>query len=280
MAKEIGFMQGRLSDLVDGKIQAFPWKSWRDEFIISRDIGISLMEWTLDQDYLYQNPLMTLDGQQEILYLSKCYDLAIPSLTGDCFMQAPFWKSKGVEQSELIKDFFSIARACSKLGIQLIIIPLVDDGAINSSKEEDFFVEFMVKYEDFFKAQGLRVAFESDLPPKELGRFISRFPHHSFGINYDIGNSASLGYNPVEELSTYGKRVVNVHVKDRLLGGTTVPLGSGNADFNLVFLELAKIKYHGNYILQTARSIDGDHANLISQYFNSISSLLVSSKAF
>ena len=28
--QRIGFMQGRLSALVDGKIQAFPWGEWRE----------------------------------------------------------------------------------------------------------------------------------------------------------------------------------------------------------------------------------------------------------
>ena len=45
---QIGFMQGRLSEVVDGKIQAFPWRGWQEEFRQARKIGIGLMEWTLD----------------------------------------------------------------------------------------------------------------------------------------------------------------------------------------------------------------------------------------
>ena len=45
----------------------------------------------------------------------------------------------------------------------------------------------------------------------------------------DIGNSASLGLNPLDEFEAFGDRILNVHVKDRVLGGTTVPLGLGNA---------------------------------------------------
>ena len=57
-----------------------------------------------------------------------------------------------------------------------------------------------------------------------------------------------------------------MHIKDRLLGGTTVPLGSGSADFEAVFSSLANIGYNGNYILQTARAHAGDHANVICNY--------------
>ena len=41
---------------------------------------------------------------------------------------------------------------------------------------------------------------------------------------------------------------------------------TGNADFPLVFSELAKIDYSGNYILQTSRSPDEDHVGVIADY--------------
>ena len=58
----------------------------------------------------------------------------------------------------------------------------------------------------------------------------------------------------------------NVHIKDRLRGGTTVPLGTGNADFGRIFAALARTGYRGNYILQTARATDGDHAGALERY--------------
>jgi hexulose-6-phosphate isomerase len=57
-----------------------------------------------------------------------------------------------------------------------------------------------------------------------------------------------------------------VHVKDRILGGTTVPLGEGAADFPSVFHHLAQIGYDGALILQTARAADGDHAGSLARY--------------
>ena len=92
------------------------------------------------------------------------------------------------------------------------------------------------------------------------------FPEEHFGINYDIGNSAALGFNPSDEFAAYGCRVINVHVKDRILGGTTVELTTGNADFEAVFKEIAKQGYHGNFILQTARAIDGNHSKVLNDY--------------
>ena len=99
-------------------------------------------------------------------------------------------------------------------------------------------------------------------------RLIDRFPRDSFGINYDIGNSASLGFDPAEEFAAYGTRIINVHVKDRHLGGNTVGLGDGDANFDAVFAGLANLRYSGNLILQTARDPVGDHLPSLVRYRN------------
>ena len=57
-----------------------------------------------------------------------------------------------------------------------------------------------------------------------------------------------------------------MHIKDRTPGGTTVPLGTGNANFPELFNLLDNVGYNGNLILQTARSINNDHAGVLSQY--------------
>lgn len=262
----IGFMQGRLSPLVDGRIQAFPWTHWKDEFPLAEQIKIHLMEWTLDQERLHENPLLTIEGQNEIKELCSRHSIGIPSLTGDCFMQAPFWKASLDQCTALRDDFISIANACSTVGINMIVVPLVDNGRLDTREQEDALIEFLEAQTKFFIENKLRVIFESDFPPEELARFIDRLAPDTFGINYDIGNSAALGFNPTEEIAAYGTRIINVHVKDRVLGGTTVPLGTGSANFDAVFAALAQLKYQGNFILQTARAADGKHAEALYAY--------------
>lgn len=264
---KIGFMQGRLSPLVGGRIQAFPWDSWRAEFPAAAALSFRLMEWTLDQDRLYENPLLTERGQAEIRELSGRHGLRVGSLTGDCFMQAPFWKAAGATAEGLKRDFDAIAQACHAVGIAFIVVPLVDNGRLDGTAQEDALVSFLLDRRELLRTQGLKVVFESDFPPLELAGLMSRLAEATtFGVNYDIGNSAALGYDPIEEIAAYGTRILNVHVKDRVLGGTTVPLGTGNAQFSRVFEALAKAGYRGDYILQTARAADCDHAGILAKY--------------
>ena len=266
MSSNIGFMQGRLSPILNDRIQEFPWNNWREEFHIAASLGFRLMEWTLDQDRLYESPLMTQVGQREIRKLSGDYGVSIPSLTGDCFMQSPFWKLSGAKKKDRQNDLICILDGCANVGISQVVIPLVDDGSIDSNEQLKILLDFLHEKETSISDRGIQIVFESDLGPDELKAFIGNFSPKNFGINYDIGNSAALGFDVEKELHAYGDRILNVHVKDRILGGTTVPLGDGNADFTKVFSQLATIGYHGNYILQTARADDGDHAGILNHY--------------
>ena len=272
----LGFMQGRLSPLVDGKIQAFPAEHWREEFRDAIDIGLHTMEWTLDQDRLYDNPLMNDGGRDEIRRLSASTGLEVVSVTGDCFMQFPFWKAAcSEERNSLIDDFANVIEACGDLGIDRLVVPIVDNGALENAVQERLLIDVMLDFIDELRRKSVSIAFECDHAPDDAARFIALLPNDLFGINYDIGNSAALGFDCVKELGSYGSRIINVHVKDRVLGGTTVPLGSGNANIPLVISLLSEMKYEGRYILQTARAANDNHKDVLSQYASYVNLLLM-----
>ena len=259
-------MQGRLSPIVNGMIQSFPWTNWREEISDAARLGLFKMEWTLDQDRLYENPLMTIAGREEIITLSQEHKLLISSLTGDCFMQAPFWKVDGAAREARQQDFIAIMEACSKIGISQMVVPLVDNGSIQSQGEALVLRDFLLSLEARLASLNMRVIFESDYAPRELANFIATYPDKQFGINYDTGNSAAMGFDVKEEFQCYGGRVTNVHIKDRVLAGTTIALGEGNTDFKSVFEQLSRVNYTGSLILQTARAKGGDHSGVLTQY--------------
>jgi len=72
---------------------------------------------------------------------------------------------------------------------------------------------------------GVELHLETSLSPSEFSRLLARLPSPLIKVNYDSGNSASLGYDPTEEFAAYGARLGSIHIKDRVLGGGTVPLG-------------------------------------------------------
>jgi L-ribulose-5-phosphate 3-epimerase len=262
----IGFMQGRLSPQIEGKIQAFPWQYWETEFLIGSEASFESVEWTLDADRMHKNPLLTEAGQKRIRELSSTSGIHILSLTGDCFMQAPFWKASKIRRRALLQDLKSVLEACSAVGIRYVVVPLVDNGSLENNAQRQSLLDGLLPLVPWLLKHEIAIVFESDYAPEALAQLITSLPDPPFGINYDIGNSASLGFDPAAEIRSYGNRIRNVHVKDRLLGGTTVPLGTGAANFRLVFRELGRIGYQGDFILQTARATDGDHLKALLRY--------------
>lgn len=259
----IGFMQGRLSKIRNNRIQSFPWDVWEDEFSSAFDLELLNMEWTIDSDRFEENPLITEHGNNAITSLMSKYYIQIPSVTCDYFMENPPWKNNFIEVKE---NIISIFNGMNRIKSQILVIPLVDNSSIFDSNclkiVKLFFTELIPEISKY----NLRIAFESDFTPKKLAEFIGEFDINYFGINYDIGNSASLGFNPTEEFKAYGTRIINVHVKDRKLSGNTVPLSEGDADFPRIFRLLHEVNYRGNLILQTARSKEGRDAEVLVKY--------------
>jgi hexulose-6-phosphate isomerase len=270
----IGFMQGRLSPVVDGKIQAFPWKYWKKEFASARRNGFSVMEWTLDYERLYENPLMTYEGREEIKALMKENQIRIPSLTGDCFMQEPFYKFSGIKRAGLIVDFRNIIEACFALGMESILVPLVDNGRLENEEQELNLKKGMESLMPWIQETEMRICFESDFPPRKLAEFIRPFDPKYFGLTYDTGNSAASGFDFEEELDAYGGHICNVHVKDRKRGGATVPLGQGDARLKEVLQALRRQGYDGYYILQTARAQKDNHSEVLRAYRDLVEQIL------
>ena len=181
-------------------------------------------------------------------------------------MQAPFWKADGETQKSLVDDLDLVLASCGTLGIEFVVIPLVDNGRIESAAQTETLLRVLLDRDrlavEARRQDRLRI--RSAAAP--LAQFIDAFPREVFGINYDSGNSAALGYDSAEEISAYAPRILNVHVKDRLLGGTTVPLGTGAADLPRAIRLIEQSGYRGQYILQTARAADGDHAGALARY--------------
>lgn len=262
-SQSIGFMQGRLSPIRNGRIQSFPWETWEGEFETASRIQIRKMEWTIDSENFDSNPLLTSAGKEKIKSLMSLFNLEIPSVTCDYFMENPPWKAN---PDGIFRGIESILAGMSEIGAKILVIPLVDNSSLIDSNTYSQVFHFFSRVSDLLGASDLKIAFETDLDPNRFADFMSEFAEERYGVNYDIGNSASLGFNATEEFTAIGPRVINVHMKDRALGGTTVPLGIGNADFPTVFRCLNDHGYVGNLIMQTARAHDGKHAEVLATY--------------
>jgi hexulose-6-phosphate isomerase len=234
---KIGFMQGRLVDSEKkNTLQFFPSKQWKDEIFLANEIDLNIMEWTINYENIEQNHLFNFKKNKELKKIIQTNEIKIPSVTCDFFMQIPFFKK--ADHRKCIKDLKQVIKLSNNIGIKFIVLPLVDLSSIENLSQEKSLIKEMKKI--------------SKLLGKKIFQFIEKL-NHKFGINYDTGNSASLGFDFIEE-KKYFKYVKNIHIKDRTFRGNSVRLGKGDFDFKSFFKFLKKIRYKGNLILQTARA--------------------------
>ena len=252
LTNEIGIMQGRLSPRIDGKIQAYPASTWQKEFEIAQEIGYAAIEWIVEK-HVETNALMTDSGKAEIKKVIASTGVRIDYVCADIFMQQPLVRMAEDTKSQNKEYLATILKNAKEVGAIGVEIPFVDNSSIKNEKEKQEFIGVM---EDAFKLAkdlDLKISLETDLPPIDFQELLENIDLDHVQANYDIGNSASLGFDPKEEIEAYGLKILNVHVKDRKLGSTTVPLGTGNANINYVFQKLKEIGYIGGLTMQAAR---------------------------
>jgi len=253
----IGTMQGRLLSPVAGRIQCFPRGKWQDEFFKAADAGLDCIEWIYDEYGSDANPLATDPGIEQILNLSRASGISVLSLCADYFMDRPLVRASPTELETRTMVLLWLLSRCERAGIRRIVLPFVDDARIETTTEFNDVVRLLEVLLVRAERHGVEIHLETSLKPEVFAELLGRLSHPLLKANYDSGNSASLGYNPEAEFAAYGHRVGSVHIKDRVLGARTVPLGNGNADFSKVFACLRTVSYAGDFILQAARGEPG-----------------------
>jgi len=258
----IAIMQGRLVPPTEGRIQCFPRERWRDEFALAVAAGLAAIEWIYDLHGADINPIAADDGLAEIRALSAKSGVQVRSLCADYFMDRPLLRAGEREIEERTATLIWLLGRCAMLGMSRVVLPFVDASRIDSDAELDDVVTVLQHVLPALEESGVELHLETSLSPMRFADLLGWLPHAMLKVNYDSGNSASLGYHPTDEFAAYGGRVGSVHIKDRVNGGSTVPLESGDADFTALFRCLGEVGYAGDFVLQVARGAHGDEVAL------------------
>lgn len=261
----IGIMQGRLLPPVDNRIQSFPRDNWETEFALAAEAGLDCIEWVYDLDGADANPLLTDEGVRRIKSLSSQYRVPVLSVCADYFMDKPLVRACPAELDDRLATFEWLLKRCQVLEMNRVVLPFVDASRIETDAEFESVCAVLQRVLRMADRTGVEIHLETSLAPDRFAELLSMFPHPLLKANYDSGNSSSLGYDPRDEFRAYGIRVGSVHIKDRILGGKTVPLGTGHTDFAGLFACLGAVRYAGDFILQVARGRTGEEVQWAKQ---------------
>jgi hexulose-6-phosphate isomerase len=274
-----GIMQGRLVPPVADRFQCFPREQWAAEFAFAAAAGLDCIEWIYDEFGADVNPIATDDGMDLIRELSDRHGVRVVSLCADYFMDRPLVRTTPGELRDRIDVLHWLMDRAGELGIERIVLPFVDISRIETDLDVEQVVETISRSAVRAEERGIELHLETSLDPDQFAALLARLPSDVVKVNYDIGNSASLGFDPRAEFAAYGDRVGSVHVKDRIKGGGTVPLGTGDADLPAVFRLLQSQNYGGDVVLQVARDVPGDEVRWARQNLDRVRGYLAGAEA-
>jgi L-ribulose-5-phosphate 3-epimerase len=255
--QRIAIMQGRLLAPSGQSIQSFPRDRWREEFALAAEAGVEAIEWIYDVQGADVNPLATDSGVADMRALSRQHGIAVVSLCADYFLECPLVRVAPDSVGDLAGHLVWLIERCRQAGIARVVLPFVDAARIDTPLDERRTVEFLRQILPLCAAAGVELHLETSLAPRPFSSLLAQMPDPLLRVNYDSGNSASQGYDVAGELAAYGTRIGSVHIKDRIHGGGTVPLGAGDADLPALLSGLAGLRYQGDYVLQVARGTGG-----------------------
>lgn len=262
----LGLMQGRLSPPYLAHYQSFPWDAWEYEFLNASRLHLDYIEWVYDAPYEANSPLGESPDIDKILNISRETGVEVLSICADYFMANRLIFDDGSFNSSALRKLELLVGKARLIGAKHIVLPFVDSSRIESKKQKRGMVSlFKSDISTLADDHGIELHIESDLAPEEFLEILVEIDKPTtIKANHDTGNSAALGWAPVDEFRILGHWIGSIHIKDRLFKGGTVPLGTGSVDFSALARELKNIKYCGSFTLQAARGNTGDEFNTVS----------------
>ena len=246
----IAIMQGRLSPPPPDRIQAFPWDSWEHEFIYARQLGLDRIEWVFEDENHESNPVWTSDGVKRIMAIAESEGVAVKSVCADYFMPHPFFRVTAEERAKSIQVLERLIQQGAEVGIEVILIPVVEIAEVRSDEDRRLLLDSVRQCLPLARQHGVSIGFETELPAEQYESLIKDFNDDGVAVYYDTGNAAFMGYDTAVDIRRLGPLLCGVHIKDRPVGGSTVPLGEGDVDFAALFSALRQVGYGGHYTLQ------------------------------
>ena len=267
-------VQGRALPQSGKFLQLFP-SNWMDEFPLIQQLGFNGIEWIYDKKSEFTNPILDSNESQKIKTISKKYNVSLENIVFDWFIVHPLFKKDEISLKNKIKKLVDLIETSQKIGFQRIIFPLLEENAINNPNDMDLFLKiFSDDILSVLNLNKIEIHFETSLSPNSELAFISKLDHRQTKICFDMGNSASLGYDPAHVLNKIAPYLGSVHIKDRLLHGGSTPLGEGAVDFSKIFSILNEIDFSGFFSLQAYRDKNSNNIELLKNYLMFINNII------
>jgi L-ribulose-5-phosphate 3-epimerase len=246
----IGVMQGRLSPRPAGKLQEFPWQSYAAEFPKAARLGFHSIEWIFEAARFEENPLWTEAGREEIRALVAMSGVKVQSVCADYFMVQRLAGESSLALSKNRELLGELIVAASAVGADRILLPLLETSAVDAPELKREVVVSLKSVVPLCERYGVTLGLEMEIPGTEYAKLVESVGSSRVRAYYDTGNSTAQGADIAQDIVPLLPLLHAVHIKDRVRGGTSKPLGTGDSNFQGFFPALLRGGFRGDFVLQ------------------------------
>lgn len=247
--RPVGIMQGRLSPRAAGRLQAFPWSSWRDEFSLAADLGFDGIEWIYEADRAADNPLVQPEGRRAIRHAVDETGVRVLSVCGNYFM-AHRLSDPGTLGEGAAGDLGRLIEMAHDVGARRILVPWLEAAALDTEGKRRTAIRNIELALPSAERNDVALAIEMEIPGADYCKVIEDIGHDLVQACYDTGNSTAAGVDVATDVVALESRLGAVHVKDRVRGGATCTLGTGDTNFSGFFAQLSRWDFRGDIVLE------------------------------
>ena len=246
----IGVMQGRLSPRPENRLQAFPHQSWPEEFAYAKRLGFSYLEWIYEAERARENPIASSAGRMAIRACASASGLPVGSVCADYFMIHRLAGGTAESRADNAAALSELVRWTRELGATRILLPLLETSAVDTPEQKREVTESIRRVCPALEAYDVTLGLEMEIPGHEYAALIHGIGHHKVRAYYDTGNSTAQGLDIAADILPLLPVLEAVHLKDRMVGGTSRPFGRGAANFPGFFAALERAGYRGDFLTQ------------------------------
>lgn len=246
----IGVMQGRLSPRPAGKLQEFPRRGYAAEFPKAARLGLHSIEWIFEAPGFEENPLWSTRGRAEIRQLIDDSGVKVQSVCADYFM---VHRLAGDGEAAVARNCAVLAHliaAAREIGADRMLIPLLESSAVDTAELEREVVSSLRRVAPVAEQHGVTLGLEMEIAGTEYARLVESVGSSHVRAYYDTGNSTAQGFDVADDVMPLLPWLHAVHIKDRVRGGGSKPLGTGDTNFQGFFPCLLRAGFRGDFVLQ------------------------------
>lgn len=246
----VGVMQGRLSPRPEHRLQAFPHQTWPEELAHAKRLGFDFIEWIYEADRAEENPIASRAGRAAIRACSRATELPVASVCADYFMIQRLAGGSAEQRRTNAEALSELVRWTRDIGASRILLPLLETSAVDTPELVRDVTESIQRVCTSLEQNDVTLGLEMEIPGEAYAAVIRGIGHPLVGAYYDTGNSTAQGLDIERDIEPLLPLLKAVHLKDRVVGGTSQPFGRGAANFTGFFGVLARAGYRGDFLTQ------------------------------